>query len=207
MSDPATNPCSTLVDQHIAANRGERSALKYGDSRYSFNDLAALTNRAGNVFRDLGLGVDDPILVLVRPSPAYFAAVLGAMKIGAVPIIEGDDGGLGAGEGFREAKAIVVDESRVGELDSDTKAMILVVGEEAGAHQSFVTLLRAGASSLIAVPRDQNATAIVILGQRGGTKTVSGADLLVPGMLAGHAFANSLEALAAGDSIDIVRDQ
>ena len=207
MSDPATNPCATLVDQHIAANRGERPALKYGESRYSFNDLAALTNRAGNVFRDLGLGADDRILVRVRPSPAYFAAVLGAMKIGAVPVIEGDDGGLEAGDAFREAKAIVVDESRVGELDSDTNAIILIVGEEAGAHQSFVALLRAGASSLIAVPRAPDAVAVAILDQHGDTTSISCAELADANLFKGHRAAGEFKSLAAGASIDIVRDQ
>jgi len=205
MSDPGTNPCSTLIDQHITANRGERSALKYGESRYSFNDLAALTNRAGNVLRDLGVGVDDNVLVLVRPSPAYFAAVFSAMTIGAVPVIEGEGRATTDAAGkFSEVKAIVVDQSRVGEIDSDTTATVLVVGEEAGVHQSFVALLRAGASSLTAVPRDQNATALAILGQH-GAKSVSGAELLIPGVFSGHAFADSLEALAAGDTIDINR--
>ena len=205
-----TNPCSALIDQHIAAAHGEKPALKYGDARYSFNDLAALVNRAGNVFRDLGLAIDDRILVLVRPSPAYVGAVLGAMKIGAVPVIEDASGITAAAigdlaHGTNPMKAIVVDEARVLELSGDISAEIMVVGEDGGAHQSFVALLRASASSLSAVSRDESAAAVAIVDANGDVRTVTCADLDNPDVFAGHALGGHVQALGSGAPIDIPR--
>ena len=210
MSDPTTNPCAALVDQHIAANRGEQPALKYGDKRYTFNDLAALTNRAGNVFRDLGVGVGDRVLVLVRPSPAYFAALLGAMKIGAVPVVAADSGtSVAAVDGSGDTKAIVVDEARVGDLGENGGAIVLVVAEEGGAHQSFVALLRTSASSLTAVPREAEAPGFVLLGSDGEITTAPCADLTAMGrgVLSGSELGGFLSILAGGDTVEIARTE
>ena len=205
-----TNPCSALIDQHIAAAHGEKPALKYGDARYSFNDLAALVNRAGNVFRDLDVTIDDRILILVRPSPAYFAAVLGAMKIGAIPLIEGEAGIAPEAidklaKATEQIKTIVVDEARVPELRGDVSAEILVVGEDGGAHQSFVASLRASASSLSAVLRDESASAVAIVDANGDVRTVSCADLDNPDVFAGHALGGHVQTLGSGAPIDIAR--
>ena len=73
------NAAALLVDQHIAANRGDQTALRYGDRRYSFNDLAALANRGGNLLRRSEVRPGGSVVLLLSPSPAFFAALLGAI--------------------------------------------------------------------------------------------------------------------------------
>ena len=63
-----SNAATSIVDRHISDNAGDRLALRYGDKRYSYHDLAALMNRAGNMLRRLGVGPGDEILVAVAPS-------------------------------------------------------------------------------------------------------------------------------------------
>ena len=197
MAEASSNPCSALVDQHIAANRGEAAALKYGEKRYTFNDLAALTNRAGNVFRDLGLGLDDGIAILVHPSPAYFAAILGAMKIGAVPVL------TESSTGATDVQAIVVDEQRAGDINPSAGAIVLVVAEDGGPHQSFVALLRAGTSSLIAVPRVDTASALEFASSDGKRQAISCAGLAQTGERAEHPLMAQLAVLGRGEAIQI----
>ena len=199
MTDANQNPCSVLVDQHIAANRGEVAALKYGEKRYTFNDLAALTNRAGNVFRDLGFVMDDRIAVLIRPSPAYFAAILGAMKIGAVPIV------ADSAAGTANAKAIIVDDEQVNEIDDSTGAIVLVVSEDGGAYQSFVALLRAGTSSLTAVPRADTSPALELVGADGNAQTLSCSSLTEATKQPEHVLTEYLAALSRAEAIRIDR--
>ena len=43
----ATNAASSIVDQHVTGNEGDRLAFRYRDKRYSYYDLAALTESCG----------------------------------------------------------------------------------------------------------------------------------------------------------------
>src|SRR5262245_57533491 len=115
------NAAALLVDQHIAANRGDQTALRYGDRRYSFNDLAALTNRGGNLLRRSEVRPGGCVVLLLSPSPAFFAALLGAIKIGAVPLIsEGHWGAADLGRCLTASSPAlaVVEQARVPELEA-----------------------------------------------------------------------------------------
>ena len=48
--------------------------------------MADLANRAGNVFRDLGVEMEDRVLLLCLDAPEFLGAFWGAIKLGAVPI-------------------------------------------------------------------------------------------------------------------------
>ncbi|MBS1862288.1 MAG: AMP-binding protein [Actinobacteria bacterium] len=49
-------------------------------------DLADAGRRAARVLLDLGIAKGDHVFVMVPPSPAWHAALLGCMRIGAVPV-------------------------------------------------------------------------------------------------------------------------
>ena len=51
VADHVANVASTLIDTLIASNRGDRHAFSYNDKRYSYQDVAALMNRAGNLLQ------------------------------------------------------------------------------------------------------------------------------------------------------------
>ena len=166
--EAAANVSAILVDHHIAANRGDQTALRYGDRRYTYNDLAALTNRAGNLLRRSGVGREDRVLLLLPPSPAFFGSLFGALKIGAAPVVL---------EGAAESAAIrtcleratpmvaIVEQGRVREVESAAGGhgvKIMVVGADSGSHPSFVEALREMPSSLAHEKVEDSALALVI---------------------------------------------
>jgi acyl-coenzyme A synthetase/AMP-(fatty) acid ligase len=152
--DDVRNVASRLIDTLIAGNHGDRPAFSYKGKRYSYQDVAALMNRAGNMVRGLGVGAGERVLVLLPASPAYVASVLGAMKAGAVPVIgvPVDAEGLCHCVAATKPTAAIIHESHVGTignvLDATLRDRILVVGADARGHKSFVDELRAQSSWL-----------------------------------------------------------
>jgi len=80
------NLTSYFVDRHIAEGRGSRTAIVYEGARYSYAEVAALVNQAGNALRRAGVERGDRVLIVLPDSPEFVAAYFGAIKIGAVPV-------------------------------------------------------------------------------------------------------------------------
>jgi len=80
------------VDKNAALpERKNRVALYWeneaGETRkYTYWEMRALTNRFGNVLRELDLKKGDRMLIRLPNLPEFEIAFLGALKIGAVPI-------------------------------------------------------------------------------------------------------------------------
>lgn len=150
-SSEAANAASVIVDHHISQNNGDRSALRFRDKRYSYHDLAALINRAGNMMHRLGVEAGDAVLIAVAPSPSLLASVLGAMKIGAVPIMLPADAGpavIASVSGKSKLKLLIAEAARLAKLGATGNITVLVVGEGADGQKSFVQEMRESASSL-----------------------------------------------------------
>src|SRR5690349_15534315 len=77
---------SLLLDQNLQAGRGARTALIGERETLTFADLAALTARTAALLRELGLGREDRVLMVLDDTPVFHATFLGAIRIGAVPI-------------------------------------------------------------------------------------------------------------------------
>ena len=75
---------SYFLDGNLELGRGDKTAIYYGDRTYSFNDLWRLTNRIGNVLRELGVDPENRVLLILDDCPEWLATWLAAMKIGAV---------------------------------------------------------------------------------------------------------------------------
>ncbi|HEU4962963.1 MAG TPA: acetate--CoA ligase [Bacilli bacterium] len=88
------NAAYEAIDRHVAEGRGDRVALIYSDNKreesYTFADLAKMSNRFGNVLKKYGVNKGDRVFIFMPRSPELYAAVLGAIKIGAVvgPLFE-----------------------------------------------------------------------------------------------------------------------
>jgi benzoate-CoA ligase family protein len=85
MSD-AFNLAAYFVDRHIAEGRGGRTAVIHEGARYTYSEIAALVNQAGNALRRSGVQPGDRVLIILPDSPEFVAAWFGAMKIGAVAV-------------------------------------------------------------------------------------------------------------------------
>jgi acyl-coenzyme A synthetase/AMP-(fatty) acid ligase len=82
------NAAVDFVDANVAAGRGDKLAIINADdgSSYTYNDVLAHTNRAGNVLKKLGVRREERVLLLLLDSPEFVFSFFGAIKIGAVPI-------------------------------------------------------------------------------------------------------------------------
>lgn len=158
------NVAARFTDRHVQANLGDKRALDYGDKHYSYHDLAALVNRAGNLLKSFGVAPGAAVLVMMPPSPAYVATLIGALKIGATAIVEQPAGAA-------PALAVVHADylSRVSGLPAEK---VLVAGEAPEGHPSFLEAMRTQASSLAAETVKPDAPALVVAG-----KPVSHAEL------------------------------
>jgi acyl-coenzyme A synthetase/AMP-(fatty) acid ligase len=158
------NAAQAAVDRHITGSQGLQTALRYGDKRYTFHDLAALTNRVGNMLKRLSATAGRFVIVAVPESPAYVSTILGAIKIGAVPVILTaaiDAGTLAKARAAAEAALLIIHQNNVVLLGSDAKSdEVVVVGNDVGAYKSFVDLVREEPSSLQAVRMPGDAAAL-----------------------------------------------
>lgn len=80
------NLTAYFVDRHIADGRGSRNAIIYEGRKYTYAEIAALVNRAGNGLRRAGVQQGDRVLIVLPDSPGFAAAYFGAIKIGAVAV-------------------------------------------------------------------------------------------------------------------------
>jgi benzoate-CoA ligase len=80
------NVADYLVSRHVREGRGDRTALIRAEGSLTYTELDALVNSAGNALRLIGVVPEQRIVLLLHDGPAFYAAFLGAIKIGAVPI-------------------------------------------------------------------------------------------------------------------------
>jgi benzoate-CoA ligase len=80
------NAAAEFVDRHLQEGRAERVALRYEGRTFTYGQVAALVNRVGNALRDLGVEMENRVLLLLYDSPQFVAGFFGAIKIGAVPV-------------------------------------------------------------------------------------------------------------------------
>ena len=175
------NLTTDLVDKHISETRGNQNALRYRDKRYSYHDVAALMNRAGNMFRTVGVQKGQRILILVPPSPAHIASVLGAMKIGAIPVICDGEVNTSAVRQCLDSNpvvAVVVNDDQMSKLAGALEGLdqVIIVGENVEPQRSFVALVREAPSSLRGEPVDEGAIVLEVL-NAGELKTLSQEEL------------------------------
>lgn len=78
---------STLIDGWLAEGRNGDVAIVTADDRsVTAGDLYAAVCRVAGRLRDLGVGREDRVLLVLDDTLAFPAAFLGAMRLGAVPV-------------------------------------------------------------------------------------------------------------------------
>ena len=80
------NMAVECVDRHVKEGRGDYPAVYEGNKVITYAELMALENKFGNVLKSLGIRKGQSFLIRSGNCMAIFAAVLGGMKIGAVPV-------------------------------------------------------------------------------------------------------------------------
>lgn len=77
---------SVILDHNLAEGRGGKVAIYTGDQTCTYQQLGELANRTGNALKELGVEMEDRVLMLLLDTPQFPATFFGAIKIGAVPI-------------------------------------------------------------------------------------------------------------------------
>ena len=80
------NAAQYFIDRHIDEERGNRTAIFSDDKTYSYQVLYENVNRASNMMVELGVEIENRVMLLVKDSPEMLFSFYGAIKLGAVPI-------------------------------------------------------------------------------------------------------------------------
>lgn len=154
------NAATTFVDENIARGRGKKIAIYYLDQQFSYQDVFDRVNQTGNALRDLGLEVEQRVLLILPDCPEFVFCFFGAIKIGAVPIpvnpwMKAKD--------YRylledsRARVMIVHESVLSEVEAiwDQPRYlknVIVVGKPRGRALSYVSIVASASADLEAEP-------------------------------------------------------
>src|SRR5438874_12543836 len=79
------NAAETFIDSHRGV-RESAVAIRCQGTSVTYGELAASVDRCGNALRELGIGLEQRVVLLCLDSPQFVYAFFGAIKIGAVPV-------------------------------------------------------------------------------------------------------------------------
>ncbi|MFL6140356.1 MAG: propionyl-CoA synthetase [Labedaea sp.] len=88
--DAELNTCHNALDRHVAAGRGEQTALIYDSpltgvtARYTYRELRDLVARFAGVLAGLGVSAGDRVIIYLPMVPHAVVAMLACARLGAV---------------------------------------------------------------------------------------------------------------------------
>ena len=80
------NACTYLVDRHVESGGGDRTAVTGPGGTLTYAELLERVRRMASGLRDLGVRPEERVLIYLPDSPDMLALILGAMRVGAVPV-------------------------------------------------------------------------------------------------------------------------
>ena len=89
-SDGQLNTCYNCLDRHVAAGRGDCTALIYDSpvtktiARYSYSELLQQTGRVAAMLKSLGVGQGDRVVIYMPMVPETVFAMLACARLGAI---------------------------------------------------------------------------------------------------------------------------
>ncbi|HWH79370.1 MAG TPA: benzoate-CoA ligase family protein, partial [Candidatus Binatus sp.] len=150
------NAATTFVDENIQQGRGGKIAIYYQDQKISYQEVFENVNRTGNALKDLGIEIENRVLVILPDSPEFAYSFFGAIKIGAVavptnPWMFAKDYEYLINDS--RARAIIVHESTLPEIEKfwdNTPFLkhIIVVGRSKGKALSYESLIAKASTQL-----------------------------------------------------------
>jgi benzoate-CoA ligase len=150
------NAATTFVDENIRQGRGGKVAIHYQEQKITYQEVFEKVNRTGNALKNLGIGIEDRVLVILPDSPEFAYSFFGAIKIGAVavptnPWMFAKDYEYLINDS--RARAIIVHESTLPEIEKiwdNTPFLrhIIVVGAPKGKALSYDSLIAKASDKL-----------------------------------------------------------
>jgi benzoate-CoA ligase len=130
---------------NVEEGRGDKVCLYYREEKYTYADAVRMSNRVGGALRELGVRVEDRVLIVLPDCPEFVWSWFGANRVGGVitmvnPLLPADDYVYYLE--YTRARVAVVHESLLDNFSRAAKESkhltgVLVVGDECGEFQSF----------------------------------------------------------------------
>jgi benzoate-CoA ligase family protein len=114
------NVTTWFLDRNLEEGKGERVALYCGADAVTYDELARLANRVGNVLLELGVRPEDRVLLALSDGKEFVATWYAALKIGAVvaeayTFLQVKDYAYYAD--YTRARVVVVDETTLAKVE------------------------------------------------------------------------------------------
>jgi 2-aminobenzoate-CoA ligase len=169
------NSTEELVDRHVEAGRGDRTAILFEDQKITYAQLQAAVNKLGNALRELGIEEEDRVLLRVPSIPPALVANFAVIKIGGVivptsPLFSRAE--LVHVAANTEAAALIVaapllEEVEKARAELKTVKHIIVIGGEPAEIRAkgfipYGELIARGGPKLDAVRRDRMAVSVLL---------------------------------------------
>ena len=90
------NMADYFLYHNVEEGRENKVCLYFEDETYTYGETVRLSNRVGNVLRELGLEIENRILIVLPDCPEFVWTWFGAARIGAVitmvnPLLPAED--------------------------------------------------------------------------------------------------------------------
>jgi benzoate-CoA ligase len=201
------NVASYFVDRNVDEGRGAFPAFLYEDRTLTYADVQDLANRTGNALLELGVEMEDRVLLLCLDAPEFLGGFWGAMKIGAVPIPVNTLMRTADYAYFlrdSRAKVAIVSAALLGEAgpalgQSPFLRHVLVAGGPPAGHRAFEDAIAKASATLAAAPTSRDDAAFWLYSS-GSTGFPKGAVHLHHDMVVCHeTFARQVLGIRASD--------
>src|SRR3954470_18692872 len=78
------NMSDYFLYHNLEEGRENKTCLYFEDQTWTYGDAARLSNRAGNALRELGVDIEDRVLLVLPDCPEFVWTWFGSARIGAV---------------------------------------------------------------------------------------------------------------------------
>ncbi len=168
MSDPYPyNAALDLVDRHLDEGRGSKTAFIDDTRQITFAELTAATRQVANLLDGLGIAREARVAVLMLDTVDWPAVFVGAIRAGVVPVALNT---LLTTDQYRymlsdsRSQVLFVSHALLAAVEpvlADLPFLkhVIVVGGEAGEHESFETLMASAGDEHEAAPTSSDEVA------------------------------------------------
>jgi benzoate-CoA ligase family protein len=90
------NMADYFLYHNLEEGRQNKICLYYEDQQFTYQQVAEAANRTGNALREVGLNIEERVLIVLPDCPEFVSTWFGAARIGAVitmvnPLLPADD--------------------------------------------------------------------------------------------------------------------
>ena len=80
------NAASFFIDRHVADGRGGRTLFRFAGRRLTYSDVADASARCANALAELGVEVENRVVIALPDVPAFAVVFWAAARVGAIAV-------------------------------------------------------------------------------------------------------------------------